>query len=827
MAISLNDNLQIQAGKHVDDKYGPYNDLSSALSAIPSFKRVRGLTIGIIQSGSLKEYWFKDGTADANLVEKTATPTPDISDTYSNIRSLANQSKLIPGKYYRITDFKTAWWDWTLNGYVGQPISVANIQSVISNGVFVSPSGTSDPMNGKTIRSSRFAIIESGDTNWQSLGAASSQGLPNNEFVYNGTAPVFKNNAPTGTHGKVVPCIFSDEIVSTVTEPLIVLATTVNKFQSIAHSELYPGDTIEYDFFEQKSWSRPGYGFWQLQNGRGWITRRKGMVWGGAEKLGQNNTPILDSKGNQINDPIRSQGIYDRGTLDCPYDWRHITWPCRKLDSSKIEEWSSTKGYNKGDIVRLKDVVYICINAYAAGGSYKPAVDANNNYIASGSGSLNDRWLAVSLADTYIPTHHSADSTATGLYVYMPGKNPHLLPNTETPWSYWGTSSVGVQKYTQFYGRTRMAFNPNIYSFFGTSYFLPWDFTTRAQKLTLSTNPDVADTNPADHSLGGGSIINGYGNVVYATFSNCSIGTTTDGGCDFNVFRWGTMSLKTGATFARNIVGYVSKFKVGSRNYGNNFMSLKNGVFGDEVYNNSLSIEDCTGGDYILYNLLGGGVANNSFGNYFIENLGYFQFLYNTFIANNISNTFESRYVRENKFGYNNFNNSVKQVQRCTFESTHNLSSINIYDCNFKNVQSAIFTENINGSNIADSTNIYLGNIIDVDIKKCNYLEGGRWAYCKISNQSRLRTTQNTAYYFQSNIMETTLSNSYSVEMNFSNASLCYNSVPKSYALLGTNKVSVTYPKFVGAGSTPADCTLQTEGLKNSAGNWDMYNPVN
>jgi hypothetical protein len=70
MAILLNDNIQIEAGKHVDNKYGPYNDLASVLTSIPSFKRVRGLTVGVIEGGLLKEYWFKEGTNNSDLVEK-------------------------------------------------------------------------------------------------------------------------------------------------------------------------------------------------------------------------------------------------------------------------------------------------------------------------------------------------------------------------------------------------------------------------------------------------------------------------------------------------------------------------------------------------------------------------------------------------------------------------------------------------------------------------------------------------------------------------------------------------------------------------------------
>jgi hypothetical protein len=71
MAITLNDNLQIQANKNIDNRYGPYDSISSALATLASFQRARGLTIGIVEGGLLKEYWFKDGVANVDLIEKT------------------------------------------------------------------------------------------------------------------------------------------------------------------------------------------------------------------------------------------------------------------------------------------------------------------------------------------------------------------------------------------------------------------------------------------------------------------------------------------------------------------------------------------------------------------------------------------------------------------------------------------------------------------------------------------------------------------------------------------------------------------------------------
>lgn len=64
----------------MDKRYGPYNSVSAALSALTSSKRCIGLTIGIKSGNSIAEYWFKDGVQDSNLVEKAG-------DAYQNYKS--------------------------------------------------------------------------------------------------------------------------------------------------------------------------------------------------------------------------------------------------------------------------------------------------------------------------------------------------------------------------------------------------------------------------------------------------------------------------------------------------------------------------------------------------------------------------------------------------------------------------------------------------------------------------------------------------------------------------------------------------------------------
>ena len=71
MAIILNDNLKINAGKPIDSRYLTtgntiYTSTGATNSAIPIPLRYTGLTVNILGT----EYWYKTGVADINLIQK-------------------------------------------------------------------------------------------------------------------------------------------------------------------------------------------------------------------------------------------------------------------------------------------------------------------------------------------------------------------------------------------------------------------------------------------------------------------------------------------------------------------------------------------------------------------------------------------------------------------------------------------------------------------------------------------------------------------------------------------------------------------------------------
>jgi hypothetical protein len=125
------------------------------------------------------------------------------------------------------------------------------------------------------------------------------------------------------------------EIRSSVVEPLIVSAITENKFATIAYSTLYPADIIYYNFDNTYGWGRLGVGsFVPMPNTRGWITRRIGQQYVGASEL---------------------------GSVDAPYDWRNITWSCRRVNISSIPEWSPNETYSLRQIVKHFDKLFISL----------------------------------------------------------------------------------------------------------------------------------------------------------------------------------------------------------------------------------------------------------------------------------------------------------------------------------------------------------------------------------------------------------------------------------------------------------------------------------
>lgn len=76
MSIQRNDSLLIAAPKDVDSRYdndgSHFTSVSEANAGINAAFRYQGLTVGILSGGVVTEYWYRDGVADVDLIQKTS-----------------------------------------------------------------------------------------------------------------------------------------------------------------------------------------------------------------------------------------------------------------------------------------------------------------------------------------------------------------------------------------------------------------------------------------------------------------------------------------------------------------------------------------------------------------------------------------------------------------------------------------------------------------------------------------------------------------------------------------------------------------------------------
>jgi hypothetical protein len=471
-----------------------------------------------------------------------------ISKTYAELKALKDASQLVPGQWYKITDFQLKWWNQSKND---------------------------------------------------------------------------------------VRILTSSEI-----EPLIVLAITTNKFSENAFSVLYTKDVIYYGF-DDAPLATPGSNYSSIPNAHGWISRR-----------------ISDGS----------------ASVDAPYDWRHVTWNCCRLDLSSFPEWSATTTYNRRQIVKFNNKLFISLE----NGNLNNATDGVR---VDTSGNLFDStnfywWVAVTPfieGLTYFPTD---DNTAFKLI--LPSKVSSKIPFDEN-------SNPPVAKYSPNYGMPiELGFTINNYypplSDFVT---IPWS-TNRAQKYTFSLNRTTNDS----QSFLSGPVKMGvqcFGNVFYGRASFIEFGSN----CSFNVFGGETFFLEAKSYFGFNRFG----FSVWNNRFGNSCYSLSLGnhstrnTFGEDCNYNIFQAN--TNNNNILgtfrNNILGNAFVNNSFDSLFLSNICAFQFLNNKIGISVIGNVFKIG-SSNNVFDGNVANNEIR-------------SSYCKIGNDFNNNIGTIFYSEINGAN--------------------------------------------------------------------------------------------------------------------------------
>lgn len=93
MAITLNDNIRINAGKPSESKYlnasnEPYGSMSAVTTSIGIAERHLGLTVLMNTGGTNTEYWWKTGVLDTDLIEKKFSSEQVIGDFITGATNL-------------------------------------------------------------------------------------------------------------------------------------------------------------------------------------------------------------------------------------------------------------------------------------------------------------------------------------------------------------------------------------------------------------------------------------------------------------------------------------------------------------------------------------------------------------------------------------------------------------------------------------------------------------------------------------------------------------------------------------------------------------------
>jgi hypothetical protein len=99
--IPLSGGIVVGVNEPLDIKYGPFVDAATALADVVPSLRYPGLVIAIIVGGRAKQYWWKDGILDTDLVPRdniaaifrdVAISTTIASDDVNNVVGINSTS---------------------------------------------------------------------------------------------------------------------------------------------------------------------------------------------------------------------------------------------------------------------------------------------------------------------------------------------------------------------------------------------------------------------------------------------------------------------------------------------------------------------------------------------------------------------------------------------------------------------------------------------------------------------------------------------------------------------------------------------------------------
>ena len=207
MSINLSDNINYNAPKHSDSRYGPWSSVVNANANVISLQRVVGLTVGIQSGNTLNEYWYYSGVTDSDLVLKS-TGGGGGSGTYDH----AELSNL----------------DWTNSNHTGTASTLAGFDSSGNTVNYPLSSGSTlytEPNKGIEILSG------------QTINTIYNSGLDSALTTPNPVGGIEQGTSVADLTGKTFVEMFNDLLFPTVlptyTIPTITLTGTPNSTKEV------------------------------------------------------------------------------------------------------------------------------------------------------------------------------------------------------------------------------------------------------------------------------------------------------------------------------------------------------------------------------------------------------------------------------------------------------------------------------------------------------------------------------------------------------------------------------------------------------------------
>lgn len=785
--MALTTGLQIPYGVQpvnpvpVDSWSGPYEGSTEqdaktlANSSIPSVARFKSMEVRLIVNNVAKKYWYRDGVNDSDLVEFASSGggagsiAGIISKTYNELKTLKDANQLVPGQYYKITDFQLSWWDYTAN----------NAQELRAN--------TVEPLIILAVAENKFATV------------AYSTLYPADIIYYDfdvtwGFGKIGFGNYPTpNTRGWITKRI-GQQYVNGIAYGLVE-----------AHYDWRNAtwSCRRCDLSSVTSWSKNNS--YSLRQ----VVKHYDKLFISISDNNSGRITINDWRSNNQpftvdNPPDISRAIFDSNrTYNIGDEVAYIAYPAIDPTSAATLN-GSLKYYRKtasGAVGVLPTVAATWTEAsFLNDFDYSDRIAGyswwfwkNENFFR------NSTWVSVSPyaeGKTYFPTSEEGNSDA--FYFVVPEKINRRLPNDEIPFDdgLGVSNGSGTSKYSPSYGKPRYGWNIDIY-YQDKLYRIPWDLSTKAQKPTFAQDPQT--TNSTFRADGGGIILGeaSYANVFYYGCENINLGRSSS----FNILYGGNNGSQI--VFLKSEDGFIAN-RIGQGVQYNNFGTFcRSNSFGSQSNKNKLGngfsynivtidFSNNVFGDTCINNLFGLGCRNNNAKSQFIQNFCAGQFSNNSFGDSIGGNLFNFGTTLNDFDGYCFNNIGTYLSNKIGKEFNNNFASASVYGNVFASANNNNFGTYFENNQCSDYLHCCVFGIGTTKNKfsAVQYLTSiGNLYYNEIDTATRLIL----GYNFVSNTIKSDTINNINSDFSFGSATLVYNNYPKQIFKNSAGQLRLSY----------------------------------